>query len=146
MIIVKLLNLKEKPLLKPGQDVRALHQREWSSEKVNGMLTGIKAYQINTGNTIGWSHILPQTVDKCGEEQVVAAQSHPYEDKTDDMIISPLKGLLPSIQNIEGQCERIRRELQFDETEICEIEKQTKGESNDKLWHYHRKVRNTACK
>ena len=78
----KTTKLERKPLLKPGQDVRALHQREWSSEKVNGMLTGIKAYQINTGNTIGWSHILPQTVDKCGEEQVVAAQSHPYEDKT----------------------------------------------------------------
>ena len=142
----KTAKLERKPLLKPGQDVRAIHQREWSSEKVNGMLTSIKAYQMNTGNTVGWSHILPQTVNKSGQEQVATAQSHPYEDKTDDMIISPLKELPPSIQNIEGQCERIRRKLQLDETEICEIAKQTKGQSNDKLWHYHRKFRITASK
>jgi hypothetical protein len=35
--------LERSPSLKPWHDVRAAHQRQWSSEKVNNMLESIKA-------------------------------------------------------------------------------------------------------
>ena len=50
------------PTLKPSHDVRAAHQRHWSSEKVNSILESIKAYQSKSGNVVGRSHILPQEV------------------------------------------------------------------------------------
>jgi hypothetical protein len=84
--------LEIKPLLKPEHDVRALHQRVWAPSKVNSILTRIREYQTNTGNVVGWSHILPQVV-------------------ASDVIISPLKELPPSIQNIKVQCDRIKTKL-----------------------------------
>ena len=43
-----------------GHDVRALHQRKWSDQRVAKMLTLVKEYQESSGNVVGWSHILPQ--------------------------------------------------------------------------------------
>ena len=116
------------PTIKVGQDVRAVHHREWSDEKVGSMLATVKAYQSKTGSVIGWSHILPQKIEE------------------NENIVSPLKTLPPSLRDITEKCKEIEKKLNVDKQEISKIEQKTRGQSKDKLWNFHRKCRITASK
>lgn len=92
------------------------------------MLQTIKDYQTKSGNIVGWSHILPQEV------------------KEEDTIVSPLKVLPPSLREISEKCKEIEKKLNLEEKEITKVEQKTRGQSEDKLWNYHRKCRITASK
>lgn len=126
--------VKRRLNIKPTQDVRAVHQREWAPEKVNNMLVKIKAYQSKTGNVVGWSNIIPQEVPK----------DAPIQKR--DCIVSPLKVLPLSLQDIQHQCAEIKNKLNLGEEEIKNIEQQTRGQSKDELWNFHRCCRITASK
>lgn len=47
--------------VKPDNDVRASHQRQWSNIKRYNVLIAVKCFQEETGQVIGLSHILPLT-------------------------------------------------------------------------------------
>ena len=49
-------------MFKAGKEVRAPHQQQWSEEKLELMLRQLKEIQQQTGQAIGWCHILPQNV------------------------------------------------------------------------------------
>lgn len=91
-------------------------------------MESIRAYQSQTGNIVGWSHILPQEV------------------KTNDSIVSPLKLHPPTLQDIQKKCEAIKKKVTQQEEEVTKIEHKTREQSKDELWSFHRKYRITASK
>ena len=135
---------KRRSLLPPGKDVRAPHQMQWSEERVKNMLILVKQYQEKNNCVAGWSHILPQ-------DAVLESDSNEKEEKTeaavDDFgLVSPIKEHPVSLSEIKFRCEKVKKKLMFTDEKIEQIEKQTREQSNEELWHQQRQYRITASK
>lgn len=61
-------------------------------------------------------------------------------------LISPIKITESpiSIDGIKKRMDKIKTKLFIDDTQAAEIEKQTKDQSSNKSWHFHRQYRITA--
>jgi hypothetical protein len=122
----------------PGHDVRALHQRSWSDEKAKKVFSLVKDYQEKAGKVVGWTHILPQEIDQASDDVV--------DSDTSNNFISPIKEQPVAASTIKDRCEQIKKKLNLVDDEISEIERLTRGQSNNTAWYNERKYRITASK
>lgn len=130
---------KRKSFMTPGHDVRALDQRTWPEDRVKNMLNLVKEYQEKTDRAVGWLHILlqdvrPQTVEQGNET-----------DEANVDLLPPVKEHPVSISTLRERCQEVERKLNISESEIYDIERMTRGQSNN-TWYSQRRVRITASK
>lgn len=123
---------------------RAMPPGMWPEERTATMLALVKEYEKKSGKVVGWRHILPQEVQvNEGDKEKPHVQTQTLEE---DEIISPIKEHPISAQELRNRCERVKRKIEVHEEEIVHIEKETRGQANEKLRYYHRKNRTTASK
>ena len=104
-------------------------------EKLKVLFKRLKELEKETGKVIGWCHILPQDLPEQNRE-------------AEGELISPIKITESpiSIDCIKKRVDKIKTKLFIDDTQAAEIEKQTKDQSSNKSWHFHRQYRITASK
>ena len=127
---------KRKSSITPQHDVRAPNQRKWPEDKVKNMFSRLKEYQEKSKKAVGWLHILPQ--------EVLADQSSKTSKEND--LLCPIKEHPVSATTIKKRCQQVQDRLTLSETEINDIEKLTRGQSDNSAWYTERKVRITASK
>lgn len=144
---------KDKKIRQPmfdGKDVRAPHQQKWSDEKLKLMLNQLKELQDETGQPIGWCHLLPQVVPsvEVHQESEYGNSQNEEENNYPSEIISPIKACDSpmSLQGIKERCERIKKTLNVSSEEASKVESETREQSDSTLWYLHRKGRITASK
>jgi hypothetical protein len=100
------------------------------------MFEKLQRIQNETGQAIGWCHILPQKVP----EQSSTTDEHE--------LLSPIsiKDSPISLEGIKDRVERVKSKLFVDPQQALKIEKETQDQSNSKLWYLHRQPRITASK
>ena len=136
-------------LFTPGKDVRAPHQQSWTEEKLKLMLEQLQKLQQQTGQRIGWCHILPQEIPQEDNEDLSLATINQQCQQSiavgcySDIISSIKAHESPiSLAGIKGRCARVKKKLLVTK----EIEKETREQSNSPLWFQHRRARITASK
>ena len=155
-------------VLTPGKDVRASHQRIWTNTKRYNVLTAVRQVEEETGQIIGFHHILPLKTNsnlakiienehdyckvKVPSEEVVFESSQSEEDSKDINLrsIQPEIHVFntpdPSEDMVRNECESVKRKLFLTQDEAAYVEKNTKGKSADSLWHDNRNQRITSSK
>ena len=53
----------KKPKLTLQEDNNASDQGNWPSDRLDNFLEALREYELKSGKTIGWTHILPQRID-----------------------------------------------------------------------------------
>lgn len=124
---------KRRSFTSPQHDVRALNQRKWPDDKVKDMFNRLKEYQEKSKKVIGWLHILPQ--------EVPAEKTAKEND-----LLSPIKEHPVSATTIKQRCQQVQRKVNLSETEINDVERLTRGQSDNIAWYSERRVRITASK
>lgn len=119
----------KKPKLTLQEDNNASDQGNWPSDRLDNFLEALREYELKSGKTIGWTHILPQRIDD-----------------QEETLISPIKYHPISADELKERFEKVKRNINFDEAKIKKIEEQTREQSNTHLWHHHRQPRITATK
>lgn len=100
---------------------------EWSKERMNDMLEKLKKMQEETGQAIGWCHILPQEVPK-------------QKSTLSQPLLSPIKENPISLQEIKKRAEK----MFVDPQQAERIEQETREQSKCEAWYFHRQPRITA--
>lgn len=154
--------------VKRDKDVRAPHQREWSNTRRYNVLTSVLCVQEETGQTIGLSHILPlktsnnlkeiigkehsycrvdSTVqDRESTGESVHKESAPESLASSQTEVPELNSHPFSMDMLQNECQNVKRKLFLNEEEAAEVEKNTRGQSADPLWHDSRNQRITSSK
>ena len=154
--------------VKRDKDVRAPHQREWSNTRRYNVLTSVLCVQEETGQTIGLSHILPlktsnnlkeiigkehtyckvdSTVqDRESTDESVHKESAPESLASSQTEVPELNSHPFSMDILQNECQNVKRKLFLNGEEAAEVEKNTRGQSADPLWHDSRNQRITSSK
>jgi len=111
------------------EDNNASDQGNWPSDRLDNFLEALREYELKSGKTIGWTHILPQRIND-----------------QEETLMSPIKCHPVSADQLKERFEKVKRNINFDEAKIKKIEEQTREQSNTHLWHHHRQPRITATK
>ena len=155
-------------VLTPGKDVRASHQRIWTNTKRYNVLTAVRQVEEKTGQIIGLHHILPLKTNsnlakiiedehdyckvKVPSEEVVFECSQIEEASKDVNLpsiqpeIHVFNTLAPYADMVRNECESVKRKLFLTQDEAADVEKNTRGQSADSLWHDNRNQRITSSK
>ena len=123
------------PKLSLQQGKKTSEQRDWPSERLDNFLEAVREYEMKSGRTVGWTHILPQKIENQEKNQ-----------EEEPSLISPIKRHPVSADELRERFDKVKRNINFDEEKINKIEQKTRGQSNTDLWHHHRQPRITATK
>lgn len=155
-------------VLTPGKDVRASHQRTWTNTRRHNVLTAVRQVEEETGQIIGLHHVLPLKTNsnlakiienehdyckvKVPSEEVVFESSQ-SETASKDVNLSSFQPEIhvlntpaPSADMLRNECENVKRKLFLTHDEAADVEKNTRGQSTDSLWHDNRNQRITSSK
>lgn len=132
MTFVKHDYTKEKKIRKLHHSPVNANQNACRDENKSRFFEMMKEYQRVSGNTVAWTHILPQEVKKLQDVK--------------DSLLSPVKCHPVSAKELKEKFEKAKRNLMVDDLQRQDIEEQTRGQSNTELWHRHRQPRITATK
>ena len=155
-------------VLTPGKDVRASHQRTWTNTRRYNVLTAVRQVEEETGQIIGLHQILPLKTNsnlakiiendhdyckvKVPSEEVVFDSSQ-RETASKDVNLSSfqpdihvLNTPAPSADMLRNECENVKRKLFLTHDEAADVEKRTRGQSTDSLWHDNRNQCITSSK
>ena len=146
-------------VLSPGTDVRASHRRLWTNTKRYNVLTAVRQVEEETAQIIGLHHILPlktnSNLAKIIENEhayckvKVPSEEVVFESSQSDEALKDIS--LPSIQpevhvfNAPAPSAD-KRKLFLTQDEAADVEKNTRGQSADSLWHDNRNQRITSSK
>lgn len=154
--------------IKHDKEVRAPHRREWSNTRRYNVLTSALRVQEETGQTIGLSQILHlktsnnlkeiiaeehryckvvrtvQDRERAGES--VQSESAPKCLTSSRQEVSELNSPPFSMDMLQNECKIVKQKLFLNEEEAAEIEKNTRRQSTDSIWHDSRNQRITSPK
>ena len=155
-------------VLTPGKDVTASHQRIWTNTKRYNVLTAVRQVEEERGQIIGLHHILPLKTNsnlakiiedehdycivKVPSEEVVFECSQIEEASKDVNLpsiqpeIHVFNTFAPSADMVRNECESVKGKLFLSQDEAADVEKNTRGQSADSLWHDNRNQRITSSK
>ena len=148
---------------------RAPSQRNtWSNTVLCNLLHSVREIENKKEKKMALSLILPQktleenkariSADHCycatstPTEAEVTEFGHKKGAEPDKEILVPTELLTPvkchpvSLTEINERCDKIRKKLFVDEKDVIQIERETVGQSLNKNWNMHRKIRITASK
>jgi hypothetical protein len=97
-----------------------------------------------TGHDVRAPHQRTWPQDKIKRMLFLAKEYQETSGKVD--LITPEKEHSVSCSTIKERCERVQNNLKFNEDEINEVEKTTRGQANNSVWYNQRKYRITASK
>ena len=138
---------------------RALYQQHPASNtELYNLLYQVKEIEKKKGKKMAVSLILPQkpleetkdivSRDHCYFKSVGMPQEnvHAQDEINEPLNLSPIKNHPVSLSEIKERCEKVKRKLFVDESDVERIQKETIGQSSNASWNLHRKCRITASK
>ena len=155
--------------VKHGKDVRAPRHREWSSTRQYNVLTSVLCLQEETGQAIGLTYILPPKtsnnlkeiigqehsyceVDSTIQDRESAGESVKKESAPESLASSQTEvpGLNShpfSMDMLQNECENVKRKLFLNEEEATEVEKNSRGQLADSVWHesWNQRITSSKC-
>ena len=146
------------------RDFRAPYQRNtWSSTDLCNLLHSVREIESQKEKKMALSLTLPQktleenkvriSTDHCycatltpTEAEITQFGHKGTEHEVSTEVLTPVNCHPVSLIETKERRDKIRRKLFVDENDVNRIERETVGQSLDKNWDMHRKIRITASK
>lgn len=124
---------KKERVSEVSQDVRPAHNRSFTNTKLYNILTKVEKFQDETGNAIGFGHILKQTTEKQLLESIhhdndyCAVQHDQDKHSNENELLSPIKVQPITLSELLNRCEKVSEALKVSNEDVVGIESSTRN-------------------